>query len=106
MSDVIKTFSRSNTDFNFARSFSYERSQVNAPIVKLKYDVPKTPPHHIRYKRKAILQVPAEQKISHRYSLKLFKSNTFWHENSGKPVTIRKSLIVYGIFIFKMLSFF
>ena len=84
MSDVIKSFSRSTTDLTFTRSFSFERSQVVAPVVKLKYDVPKTPPHHIRYKRKVILPVPVDQKISHRHSFRLFKSNTFVVENSGE----------------------
>lgn len=79
MSDIVKSFTRSTTDLSFSRGYSFERSPVVAPVVRLKYDVPKTPPHHIRYKKKLVLPV------EHRNSFRLQKSYTFIQsDNSGK----------------------
>ncbi|XP_063435262.1 uncharacterized protein LOC134716281 isoform X3 [Mytilus trossulus] len=83
MSDVLKSLTRSTTDITFTRGLTFERSSVVAPVVKLKYDVPKSPPNNnIRYKRKVVLSIPVEQKISHRHSLRLLRSSTFMHQDN------------------------
>ncbi|CAG2212002.1 unnamed protein product [Mytilus edulis] len=92
------TRARSTTDITFTRGLTFERSSVVAPVVKLKYDVPKSPPNNnIRYKRKVVLSIPVEQKISHRHSLRLLRSSTFMTQDNLDCTVNADSQKVTGI---------